>query len=63
MAISIAAEIARAKAKKKDVAELLGIDPAALSRKLANDNFSISEVEKILSFLGYALEIKEKNLA
>jgi transcriptional regulator with XRE-family HTH domain len=38
--------------KEKDIAELLGIEPQSLSRKMKVNNFTQAEMEKIADFLG-----------
>ena len=60
MEISLAAEIARNKVKRKDIAKDMDIPYPTFCRKLANNGFLFCEAQKILEYLGYEVKICKK---
>jgi predicted ArsR family transcriptional regulator len=50
----------RGNRKEKEIADLLGIEPQSLSRKMKADNFTQEEMGKIASYLGAVWNIEHK---
>lgn len=62
MSISVKAEIARRNYRYICIAKKVKIPPSTFYKKLDNNNFSISELEKIFSVMGLKLTIQEKKI-